>query len=48
MENLFKEIGSAKHNIGTMMNNLVSREQSLEINGINLALGDTLSEGIAA
>lgn len=48
MENLFKEIGSAKHNIGTMMSSLVSKEQSLEINGIHLSLGDTLSEGTTA
>jgi len=46
MKNLFEEIGSASHNIGQKIkNSMTDRSSLLEINGYQLALEDTISEG---
>ena len=46
MKNLFDEIGSARHNLGQKIkNSLADRSSLLEINGYQLTLEDTISEG---
>lgn len=45
MRSLFDDLGSASHNLTQKIKSKVEKASVMEINGINLVLGDTISEG---
>lgn len=45
MRSLFDDLGSASHNLTQKIKAKVEKSGSFEINGFNLVLGDTISEG---
>jgi len=45
MRSLFDDIGSASHNLTQKIMSKVDKASVMEINGIHLVLGDTISEG---
>jgi hypothetical protein len=46
MRSLFDDLGSASNNLKQKIKGKMDSSQTLEVNGINLILGDTISEGM--
>ena len=45
MRSLFDDLGSASHSLTQKLKGKAEKSSTLEINGLHLVLGDTISDG---